>query len=159
MMLADFNPASLGFTDFAALSSPAVNGHGDHSTETNDTLSSGHILQPVLSAAPAFGGQVKNVIEDIIKRKQRGERVVLVSRQAKRLSSLLEEAEQTVTPLDTLQAGDPPPPSGSITLLQGMLIEGLDVAAGQERSAKRPAHAAIGLRDLWLEEADDRSPA
>ncbi|MBE7551420.1 MAG: transcription-repair coupling factor [Anaerolineales bacterium] len=75
--------------------------------------------------APAFGGQVKNVVGEIVERKQKKERVVLVSRQTARLSHLLDEqAGLTVTPLESLTPGDPPPPSASITLIHGMLVEG-----------------------------------
>ncbi len=84
-----------------------------------------HLLQSAFAPAPAFGGQVKNVIEDIVQRKKKKERVVLVSRQSARLSHLLnEQANLIATPLDSLTPGDPPPPSGSVTLLHGMLIEG-----------------------------------
>ncbi|MCL4298295.1 MAG: transcription-repair coupling factor [Anaerolineae bacterium] len=75
--------------------------------------------------APAFGGQVKNVVEEIVERKKKKERAILVSRQAARLSHLLDEqAGLTVTPLESLTPGDPPPPSASITLIHGMLVEG-----------------------------------
>ncbi|MBN1992943.1 MAG: transcription-repair coupling factor [Anaerolineae bacterium] len=90
-------------------------------------------LQSIFVPAPAFGGQVKNVLQEIIERKKQGERVVLVSRQAARLSSLLDElAGLTVTPLESLAPGNPPPPSGSITLVQGMLMEGWSVAGEQD---------------------------
>ncbi len=85
-----------------------------------------YFFQSTFVAAPAFGGQVKNVLPEIIDRKKKNERVTLVSRQSARLSSLLNEyaADITVTPLETLDPNGPPPPSGSITLLHGMLIEG-----------------------------------
>ncbi len=85
-----------------------------------------YYFQSTFIAAPAFGGQVKTVLPDIIERKKRNERVVLVSRQSARLSHLFNEFEPniTVTPVDTLDPDAPPPPSGSITLLHGMLIEG-----------------------------------
>jgi transcription-repair coupling factor (superfamily II helicase) len=85
--------------------------------------------------APAFGGQVKNVVEEIVERKKSKERVVLVSRQAARLSHLLvEQAGLTVTPTESLTAGNPPPPSGSITLIHGVLIEGWTLRAEPEAS-------------------------
>jgi transcription-repair coupling factor (superfamily II helicase) len=84
-----------------------------------------HLLQSTFMPAPAFGGQVKNVIEDVVQRKKKKERVVLISRQSARLSHLLnEQAHLIVTPLDSLTPGDPPPPSGSINLIHGMLTEG-----------------------------------
>ncbi|MCP4359327.1 MAG: hypothetical protein GY796_15040, partial [Chloroflexi bacterium] len=47
-----------------------------------------YYFQSTFTAAPAFGGQVKTVLPDIIERKKRNERVVLVSRQSARLSHL-----------------------------------------------------------------------
>ena len=85
-----------------------------------------YLLQSIFIPAPAFGGQVKNVLPKITDRKKQGERVVLVSRQSARLSHLLNEfePETTVTPVDSLEPGSPPPPAGSITLVHGMLMEG-----------------------------------
>jgi len=84
------------------------------------------LLQSIFVPPPAFGGQVKNGLPEIIARKKQGERVVLVSRQSARLSHLLNEyeADITVTPIDSLEPGAPPPPSGSLTLVHGVLIEG-----------------------------------
>ncbi|MCK6629657.1 MAG: transcription-repair coupling factor [Anaerolineae bacterium] len=87
--------------------------------------------------APAFGGQIKNVVGEIVERKKKKERVVLVSRQAARLSHLLaEQANLTVTPAESLTPGDPPPPSGSITLLHGTLMEGWVVRIEAESKAE-----------------------
>ncbi len=84
-----------------------------------------YLFQSTFIPAPAFGGHVKNVIGEIVERKKKKERVVLVSRQAIRLSHLLsEQANLIVTSLESLTPGNPPPPSGSITLIHGMLIEG-----------------------------------
>jgi transcription-repair coupling factor (superfamily II helicase) len=88
------------------------------------------LLQSTFTPAPAFGGQVKLVIDEIITRKARGERVVLVSRQSTRLSHLLDEAGVTATPTESLTPGDPPPPSGSITLIHGVLMEGFSLPGG-----------------------------
>ncbi|MBE7467807.1 MAG: transcription-repair coupling factor [Anaerolineae bacterium] len=89
--------------------------------------------------APAFGGQIKNVVEEIVERKKKKERVVLVSRQAARLSHLLaEQANLTVTPAESLTPGDPPPPSGSITLLHGTLMEGWAIQAEAEETPVKP---------------------
>jgi transcription-repair coupling factor (superfamily II helicase) len=127
--LAARNPLALGFTHLRAMNNETT---GSEAANTEQALinnwqfaSPAHPLQSTFSLPPSFGGQVKNVLEEVVKRKKRGERVVLVSRQAKRLSNLLEEhAGLTVTPGDSLTPGDPPPPSGSITLIQGMLMEG-----------------------------------
>jgi transcription-repair coupling factor (superfamily II helicase) len=94
--------------------------------------------------APAFGGQVKNVIEEIVERKKKKERVVLISRQAARLSHLLDEqASLTVTPTESLVPGAPPPPSGSITLIHGMLMEGWALRSGSGQAGDSPVLLTI----------------
>ncbi|MCB0155084.1 MAG: transcription-repair coupling factor [Anaerolineae bacterium] len=114
--LAARQPLSLGFTDFH---------HHQAGTVEPATDSPRYLLQSTFVPAPSFGGQIKNVIEEIIERKAKGERIVLVSRQTRRLSHLLrEQADLIVTPTEGLTPGDPPPPSGSITLVHGVLIEG-----------------------------------
>jgi len=82
-------------------------------------------FQGTFTTPPPFGGQIKKVVEDIVHRQAQGERILLVSRQATRLSHLLhDQAQKTVMPLDTLNPDQPPPPSGSITLINGFLMEG-----------------------------------
>ncbi|MEW5957692.1 MAG: transcription-repair coupling factor [Chloroflexota bacterium] len=110
--------------------------------------SSPYLLQSTFSPAPAFGGQVKHVIEDIIKRKQAGERVVLVSRQSARLSHLLDEAGVLATPLESLAPGDPPPPSGSVTLIHGVLMEGFSLPV-ESAGGKRPLLTIMSDSELF----------
>lgn len=136
------NALSLGFTAFKSHSTPTKK----HLLENSAVISSPansypasptYLLQTTFIAAPTFGGQIKNVVAEIVERKKQGERVVLVSRQTKRLSHLLDEQTHlTVTPLDRLTPGDPPPPSGSITLIQGMLIEGWSLRGETEAGAR-----------------------
>jgi transcription-repair coupling factor (superfamily II helicase) len=61
-----------------------------------------YLFQGTFVPAPAFGGQVKNVLPQIVARRQQGERVVLVSRQSARLSHLLGEfaPDLPVSPVD-----------------------------------------------------------
>ena len=122
-------PLSLGFTPFHAAEVTAeAQAKSSSSTKPPPLMDSGYLLQSTFVPAPTFGGQIKNVMREIIDRKKRGERIILVSRQTKRLSHLLDEfADLMVTPVEGLTPGDPPPPSGSITLIQGMLIEGWTV--------------------------------
>ena len=44
---------------------------------------------------------------------------------------LIKNDDGTVTPIEGLTPGDPPPPSGSVTLIHGMLIEGWSVPPSQ----------------------------
>ncbi len=140
-ILAARRPLILGFTQFNyqlttnnEQNSLVVDSSVPHLEAPNPELPIDHapyLLQSTFSPAPAFGGQVKHVVEEIIERQGRGERVVLVSRQSARLSHLLEEVGVIATPSDGLTPGDPPPPSGSITLIHGVLMEGFSLPAGQ----------------------------
>jgi len=124
-------PLILGFTTFGS-QSPPVN------KESGSLTHAPYYFQSTFTAAPAFGGQVKNVLPEIVRRKKEQERLVLVSRQSARLSHLLNEFDPglTVPPLETMKPDDPPPPSGSITLMHGMLIEGWSVrGAGSGETA------------------------
>ncbi len=75
----------------------------------------------VFTGAPAFGGQVKRVIEEIVQRKQSGERVIIASRQAVRLSDFLRDRDIVAPPVDSL---DFPPPTGSVTVFNRSALEG-----------------------------------
>jgi transcription-repair coupling factor (superfamily II helicase) len=124
--LAARNPLILGFTHLAAANQTATTG--------TEALNPTYYFQDVFHPGPAYGGQVKNVLPEIVKRKKRGERVVLVSRQSARLSHLLGEfaPDAAIAPVESLNPDDPPPPQGSITLLHGMLIEGWTVRSASE---------------------------
>ncbi|MDM8528931.1 transcription-repair coupling factor, partial [Anaerolineales bacterium HSG24] len=83
------------------------------------------LLQSVFMNSPVFGGQVKNVVNEVTKRQKQGDRVLMISRQANRLSNLFrDQADFIVTPIDSLNAGMPPPNSGSVTLINSVLMEG-----------------------------------
>ncbi|MBN1220367.1 MAG: transcription-repair coupling factor [Anaerolineae bacterium] len=143
--LAARQPIVLGFTQLFSMNNEAMNNEqlaSEQLTINNSQFTihnfSPFALQSTFVPAPAFGGQVKNVLQEVIERKKKGERVVLVSRQAARLSSLLEEHAKTrVTPVEGLPPGDPPPPSGSITIVQGLLMEGWTAAGGQPEEQPR----------------------
>jgi len=130
-LLAERKALSLGFSRFKHYRA-SDNGQHSETTAASALPDASYLLQPAFMAAPAFGGQIKNVIQEIASRKKRGERIVLVSRQADRLSHLLQaHADLMVTPQDSLTAGYPPPPSGSVTLLKGMLMEGWSLPGPQ----------------------------
>jgi transcription-repair coupling factor (superfamily II helicase) len=68
-----------------------------------------------------YGGQLKRVMDGCQEMREAGQRVVLVTRQAQRISELL--AEQQVTSVPVEDVVDLPPPR-SLTLVQGTLAEG-----------------------------------
>ena len=85
-----------------------------------------HPFPRLFPAPPIFGGQVKPALDDILQRRQAGERVVVVSRQAARLSHLLEQQDVIAAPVAGL---DYPPAPGSITVVHGSLLEGWQLRA------------------------------
>ncbi|MDX1520192.1 MAG: transcription-repair coupling factor, partial [Anaerolineae bacterium] len=145
-------PLSLGFTRF-----PKTNGQ----MTPNDPIDQApYLLQSTFVPAPTFGGQVKHVIEEVVERKQKGERVILISRQTRRLSHLLkEQGDLLVTPQEGFTPGDPPPPSGSVTLIQGMLIEGWTVRTG-DASHQPPIVTVMSDSELfgWKKPTTIRRP-
>ncbi len=132
--IGDNSPEGASNPNLVTSHSPLTIHNSAKGTQAQFTIDhSPYFLQSTFVSAPAFGGQVKNVVEEIVQRKKKKERVVLVSRQAARLSHLLDEqANLSVTPLESLTPGDPPPPSGSITLIHGMLVEGWTLRAEME---------------------------
>ena len=98
-------------------------------------------------AAPTYGARIDLLTEACLGFKSKGQSVVLVSKQASRLSSLFEEAGQPVAPVDDLL--DMPPP-GSLTLVEGSLSEGWTVGeatATGRRPKVAPGPALIVLTD------------
>lgn len=71
--------------------------------------------------APVYGGRLKQVLDDCQRMAQQGQRVIITSHQAKRLSALLQERDVIAAPLETL---DEPPPAASLTIVHGSLAEG-----------------------------------
>jgi transcription-repair coupling factor (superfamily II helicase) len=104
----------------------------------NHSPSSGHGTFG-FAQAPVYGGQVKRLIDDLVKQQQSGERVVLVSRQAARLADLLTEQDiphlhgtaipssgdvvETLADLPRQEDNQMPPP-GSVSVVRGSLAEG-----------------------------------
>ncbi len=83
-------------------------------------LGAGSIAQ-VFTYGESYGGQLKRVLEGCQEMRRAGQRVVLVSRQAQRISELLADRGITATPVEEVR--EPPPPR-SLTLVQGTLAEG-----------------------------------
>jgi transcription-repair coupling factor (superfamily II helicase) len=95
-----------------------------------------------------YGGQLRRVLDGSQKLRDAGQRVVLVSRQASRISELLREREIVAVPQE--EVADLPAP-GSLTLVQGSLADGWTLGSecslltdaevfGWARPAPRRAH-------------------
>ena len=81
-------------------------------------------MSPIARAfapGPRYGGRVRQVLDDAQRLQERGQRLVLVTRQAPRLAALLSEAGQPTTVVE--EVSEPPLP-GSPTVVQGTLAEG-----------------------------------
>ena len=111
-----------------------------------------------IRAPEVYAGRLKQMLDDCQKWAHQGQRVVLTSHQAKRLSALLAERGVTATPRDVVLE---PPASGSITLVQGSAAEGWSSDAltllsdaeifGWVRP-RRAARKARAPRELFLSE-------
>jgi transcription-repair coupling factor (superfamily II helicase) len=153
--LAAQNPLVLGYTRLRPLA--------DEPAAANPVLNPAdppaYYLQSTFVPGPAFGGQVKNVLPEIVKRKKHGERLLLVSRQSARLAHLLTEfAPGLVVPtLESLTPETPPPPAGSLTLVHGMLIEGW---AMRQSAAEPPLLTVMSDSELfgWKKPTTIRRP-
>jgi len=77
--------------------------------------------QMAFSSAPIYGGRLGVFVREAREMAERKQRVIIVSRQARRLSELLEESDVIAPPLS--QLGELPP-EGSISLLDGSLAQG-----------------------------------
>lgn len=104
----------------------------------------------VFSHGESYGGQLKRVLDGCqeLREAGQGQRVVLISRQAQRISELLAERQVTVAPQEGVLTVPPP---RSLTLVQGTLAGGwtLSPAAEDHAPGAPPAHqqgeAAPGL--------------
>ncbi|MEI2690447.1 MAG: transcription-repair coupling factor [Anaerolineae bacterium] len=97
---------------------------------------------------PRFGGQVKQIVAEVEKQHQQGQRVVMVTRQATRLGDLFQE--EVGRPLtveeDVLAAPEP----RAVHLVKGVLNEGwilrgLDIKAGFPSESSPPARPDTSL--------------
>lgn len=91
----------------------------DEDKETKQALSVGQ--DATFRIAPSYGGRVQQFIEDCLRFKAEGQRIVIVSRQAQRLSNMFKEAGEYIEPMESVSDM---PPIGSLTLVQGTLAEG-----------------------------------
>ncbi len=97
---------------------PLVLGQGKldgHSTSVGSSL--GRSFHP----GPRWGGQLRRVIEQVDAMRQKGDRVVVVTRQAARLADLFQEEGILVGVQEDLPER---PPASSISIVQGQFDEG-----------------------------------
>ncbi|HEY63637.1 MAG TPA: transcription-repair coupling factor [Caldilineae bacterium] len=78
-------------------------------------------LARAFAPGPRYGGRVRQIVQEIETQRHAGGRLVLVTRQAARLTNLLSEANAPVTQTEELRE---PPREGTITVVSGQLPEG-----------------------------------
>ncbi|MBI2954164.1 MAG: transcription-repair coupling factor [Chloroflexi bacterium] len=88
--------------------------------------------------APSYGGRIKSLVDDVVHTLRAGERIVVISQQARRLLELLEERGVPATIKEGLAEA---PPEGSVALVQGDLPEGFKLISAA------PGHSLTLLTD------------
>ncbi len=113
--------------------SPLLLGYGDLEGRN---APAGSPLARHFVPGPRFGGQVKQIVVEIEKQQQQGQRVVMVTRQAQRLGDIFQE--EAGRPL-AVEAGIPAAPAPhAVHLVKGVLNEGW-VLRGLERRTEGPS--------------------
>ncbi len=92
-----------------------------------DYATPGDAMQLPFTPGPRYGGQLRKVIEELFKQREQDARVVVVTRQAERLSELLRERDFFIKPTDHIEKVPEP---GHIVLVQGALAEGWKLEIG-----------------------------
>ncbi|MER3419510.1 MAG: transcription-repair coupling factor [Chloroflexota bacterium] len=80
-----------------------------------------HTVSLPFGPAPAFGGRLRHVLNEITTRMRAGTRVVLVTQQAARVAELVGEEGLPVAVVRAVHESEPP---GSLTVVQGTLRHG-----------------------------------
>jgi transcription-repair coupling factor (superfamily II helicase) len=78
-------------------------------------------LSAAFSPGPRYGGQIKPLMDHLVRLHLNGQRTVIVSRQAARLAELWQEHGPAHGPQEGLAS---PPPDGTLTFVQGVLGDG-----------------------------------
>jgi transcription-repair coupling factor (superfamily II helicase) len=86
-----------------------------------DYATPGEAIQLPFTPGPRYGGQLRKVMDELFKLREENARVVVVTRQAARLSELLRERDFFVKPVDAIAKAPEPK---HIVLVQGALAEG-----------------------------------
>ncbi len=112
-----------------------------------DYASPGDSIELPFTPGPRYGGQLRKVMDELLKEREHKARVVVVTRQADRLSDILHERDIYIKPTNNITADVKP---GHITLVHGALSEGfkLQAAAGPKADG---AHAEAVNLELFTD--------
>lgn len=94
-----------------------------------------------------FGGQVKRVVDEMMRQRTQGARIVAVTRQAERIADLLRERDFFVKPKTEIQYA---PEAGHVVLMQGAISEGftLKIAGSTLEQSNVPEPSTFTLQLL-----------
>jgi transcription-repair coupling factor (superfamily II helicase) len=92
-----------------------------------DYASPGDSLRLPFTPGPRYGGQLRKVLDELVKARDEKARVVIVTRQAERLSALMRERDIFAKPTDQVVHAPEP---GQVVLVQGALSEGWKLEVG-----------------------------
>ncbi len=109
---------------------PIILGMGDIDGKTR---SANTPLARAFAPGPRYGGKTKEFVRDIDKLREEGQRTVLVTRQAARVQSLLEDKGLDLPVQHELPL---PPPPRSISLVQGVYGEGFILRGVKSKDAR-----------------------
>lgn len=115
-----------------------------------DYATPGEALPLPFAPGPRYGGQVRKVVDELFKLREQRARIVVVTRQAERVSELLREREFFIKPTDHL---DKVPEPKHIVLVQGALAEGWQLQVGSRQEAESsglPTASCLLLTDAEL---------
>ncbi len=118
-----------------------------------DYASPGDSSQLPFTPGPRYGGQLRKVLDDIVALRADKARVVIVSRQAERLSELLRERNLHIKPTEDV---DILPRPGYISLVHGALAEGWVLKAEGNSTLAPPTSA--GAQDKVAADSSLSSP-
>ncbi len=98
---------------------------------------------------PRYGGQLKKVLDELLAQRDQGARIIVVTRQAERLSELMRERDLLAKPVAQL-ASVPEP--GHVIVVQGALAEGwkLDARPKTADDTRLPTADCLLLTDAEL---------
>jgi transcription-repair coupling factor (superfamily II helicase) len=116
----DRHPLSLGYGREAEWLDEDADEEDVHSVSTPAQAPDAP-LRTYLSPGPRYGGQLRRVIDDWQERQRTGQRLIAVSRQARRLLDLW---QQEGGPSQLVESVLEPPAERTLTLVQGTLDEG-----------------------------------
>jgi transcription-repair coupling factor (superfamily II helicase) len=102
-------------------------------------------LAEAFQPGPRYGGQIKPLMDQLVRFHLNGERVVMVSRQAARLAELWQEHGIARAPVEELLQ---PPPDGTVTFVKGTLGDGFSLRARLARDDNRRTLVATRAEPL-----------